>query len=544
LLLKDAELGVKSTLKVFGIIPETPCIVFSQSHDPLDCHLTLHGEAISRSNSVKILGLIFDRKMTWKNHIDYLKQKCHKSLNILKMIKGTDWGADRATMVHLYKSIVRSKLDYCCQVYGSAKPSLLQKLDPIQNLAFRLATGALRTSPVASLLAEVNELPLEYRRIYMTVSYFTKLKSRPHSPAFKVTTSNSYSTVYASHPNMPAPLGLRCASYLQQLGYNLPEVIPYTNPAYPPWFPLPVQIDLTVCSLPKSTTAPEVYQQHFYNVLHTAYADHHKIYTDGSKSAAGSASAFIDNTSAHTFNLLSETSVYIAELLAIKFALERILNSGSSPHYVICSDSTSSLLSIQNGSNALLNTIRNLLFEITARGITVSFLWTPAHSGIRGNEEANSAAKHPPSTSPVYQQADTRDVARHTANLLARLHQRDWDQYHNSAKLYKLKHHLSNWKTAERPTNRREEIVMARLRIGHCSLTHNYLLQRVPAPACPKCDVFPLTVHHILLDCPFSSNLLSTFNLPRDITLLLADDPVTVSNLISFLKATALYSLI
>ena len=57
----------------------------------------------------------------------------------------------------LYRSLVRSKLDYGCIIYGSARKLYLQMLDPIHNQGLRLALGAFRTSPVASLYVEADE---------------------------------------------------------------------------------------------------------------------------------------------------------------------------------------------------------------------------------------------------------------------------------------------------------------------------------------------------------------------------------------------------
>jgi len=72
----------------------------------------------------------------------------------------TSWGADQQTILHLYKYLIRSKLDYGCIVYGFARGSYLQMLDPIQNQAFCLCLGAFRTSSSSSLCVLANELPL------------------------------------------------------------------------------------------------------------------------------------------------------------------------------------------------------------------------------------------------------------------------------------------------------------------------------------------------------------------------------------------------
>ena len=84
------------------------------------------------------LGVIFDRKLSFIPHLKYVKKKALKALNILKVIGNTEWGADRKVMLRLYRSLIRSTLDYGCIVYGSARKSYLQMLDPIHNQGLRL----------------------------------------------------------------------------------------------------------------------------------------------------------------------------------------------------------------------------------------------------------------------------------------------------------------------------------------------------------------------------------------------------------------------
>ena len=82
--------------------------------------------------------------------------------------------------------------------------------------------------------------------------------------------------------------------------------------------------------------------------------------------------------------------------------------------------------------------------------------------------------------------------------------QREWDAQRRN-KLRELKPALKPWSSSLR-TNRQEEVVLCRLRIGHTYATHSYLLRGEEKPMCPRCLV-PLTVCHILLACPnFSSN--------------------------------------
>ena len=118
----------------------------------MDYVLILDNDPIQFVKEANFLGLIWDTKLTFEPHIKYLKTRCQRSLNILKVLSRTEWGADRTTLLKLYRSLVRSKLDYGCIVYGSASKAALDKLDPVHNQGLRLSLGAFRSSPVESLL--------------------------------------------------------------------------------------------------------------------------------------------------------------------------------------------------------------------------------------------------------------------------------------------------------------------------------------------------------------------------------------------------------
>ena len=86
-----------------------------------DPELSIYGNRIPVVSQTKFLGLTFDNKLTFKPHIHLLKTKCQRALNILKVVSNHHWGADRETLLLLYRSLVRSELDYGCIIYGSAR---------------------------------------------------------------------------------------------------------------------------------------------------------------------------------------------------------------------------------------------------------------------------------------------------------------------------------------------------------------------------------------------------------------------------------------
>lgn len=101
----------------------------------------LYGKLIPSEPVVRFLGLQFDKRLTYRDHFKSLREKCFKSLNVLKCVAGTSYGADRVTLLRLYRSLIRSKLDYACFVYDSACDSSKRTLDTVHNSALRIATA-------------------------------------------------------------------------------------------------------------------------------------------------------------------------------------------------------------------------------------------------------------------------------------------------------------------------------------------------------------------------------------------------------------------
>ena len=93
-----------------------------------------------------------------------------------------DWGADRSVLLRLYRAFVRSRMEYGCAVFSSARKSYLKKLEPIQNQGLRICLGAFRTSPMQSLYVEANEPPLYLRFDKLCIQYALKLRSNPENP--------------------------------------------------------------------------------------------------------------------------------------------------------------------------------------------------------------------------------------------------------------------------------------------------------------------------------------------------------------------------
>ena len=86
---------------------KTNAMHFCPDKKCMDPVLKLDNDPIQFVKEAKFLGLIWDTKLTFEPHIKYLKARCQKSLNVLKVLSRTEWGADQTTLLKLYRSLVR-----------------------------------------------------------------------------------------------------------------------------------------------------------------------------------------------------------------------------------------------------------------------------------------------------------------------------------------------------------------------------------------------------------------------------------------------------
>ena len=270
---------------------KTVAMHFCPDKKCMDHVLKLDNDPIQFVKEAKFLGLIWDTKLTFEPHIKYLKARCQKSLNVLKVLSRTEWGADQTTLLKLYRSLVRSKLDYGCLVYGSASKTALAKLDPVHNQGLRLSRGAFRSSPVESLYVEAHEPPLEIRREKLALQYILKLKANPGNPAYDVVFNPKYQILYADKESATDSFGIHCKKLLKKAKIDVGEIVINSIPDVPIWDSEPVTVDFTLSEFDKSSTST-VFKSRF-NEVKQKYLDFCHIYTDGSKVETKVASAYV-----------------------------------------------------------------------------------------------------------------------------------------------------------------------------------------------------------------------------------------------------------
>ncbi|GFW75959.1 putative RNA-directed DNA polymerase from transposon X-element [Trichonephila clavipes] len=477
---------------------------------------------------VRFLGVIFDRRLTFLPHILHLRKRCEKSLNLLKVLSNTSWGADRTSLLRVYQAIVLSRIDYGCVAYGSACNSTLQKLDPVHHMALRICSGAFRTSPVQSLYVNCHQLPLDLRRRKLSLAFYFKILSVPSHPLQNVYMSTSMKRLYDARPSNIRPFMDRMKLHISEL--DLPNVHiqqrnlflfqPWNTPRFPYINPF--------ATYSKSTVAPVVFQRVF--AYHRSqYSRYSAIYTDGSKRADYVGCGVVIEDIMLGYRLDTSCSIFTAEAVAIYRALQ-LIDSTLPRKYCIYTDSMSVLEALENyhdRCHPVVCTILDITSRLYSKGFDIVFCWLPSHVGIIGNEQADSAAKSATTHLPLA--VPLSDMKRVIMHHIFNIWQESWSQQLDN-KLHSVKPVIGAWPVMPL---RRTDVKLTRLRIGHTRFTHRHLLFGERAPECPSCHV-SYTVHHILIDCPVFNHHRITFfhksvltlsdlvgNLPTKIYLLL-----------------------
>ncbi|XDV25401.1 hypothetical protein PO909_029322 [Leuciscus waleckii] len=344
-------------------VEKTQFICFSKKRVKPTIDLKIYGQSLKQVNDLRYLGVWFDSKLTFKNHVQKMVDKCKKAINILKCLSGYNWGASGSSLKRIYIALIRSVFDYGSTVYKTAAKTTLAELDRVQAKALRLCSGAFRTSPIPALQVEVGEMPLNLRRLKLSLAYWVNLQGHENTHPTKPVLEECWE--YGRIVN--SSFGWNSNKEAADMGIS---TIPCSKNVklsiIPPWFFCYPVVNLEAKNIIKTGLYQSVQQY-----IEVMYDDTVQIFTDASKEPAGKTGVAVyipkykviiqKRTSNHL-------SIFSAEMMAIIMALQWV-EEVKPYNSVICSDSMSSLTSIQTGKSAcrqdLLDEVHQMIFRIT-----------------------------------------------------------------------------------------------------------------------------------------------------------------------------------
>lgn len=483
-IIKNAE------YKGLNFSPEkTSCIHFCRLRKEHSApEYRINDNVVPYQENVKFLGLIWDRKLIWKDHIREISCKTKKTLQVIRIIAHQTWGADMESLNRIITATIMAKVNYGCEVYGSARRTNLLPLERVINQAIRLSTGAFRTSPLEKMYIEADCLPLKYERNFQTIKHFLKVRDNQNHILHEYINQEDELPAYNRMQTRTRPMRVRAREEMYRENIEVKRAIYHTSKT-PWWTAFNMQINMSLAFYKKEETPPEKYKVLFNQVLATQYPNSKIIYTDGSRTESGVGCAVYTSGISLNWTLAKESGVYTAEMIALMKALE-LIDRFENNNFIICSDSKSALdhLKSNNPKDEIAKMIKEKYHSMKTKGKDITLLWIPGHVGIMGNNEADKLAKQATLS-------NNTDV--------------DWITQPDQKKWLKsfYKNIAVNRTNYRSPTiirnklSRKERVILTRIKIGHTRLTHSYILTGSERPSCPRCGEVNLSMKHLIELC-------------------------------------------
>jgi hypothetical protein len=302
-----AKLGLK-------LCPEkTKIVVFCKNKPVRVAPIRVGNRRIEYNKEMKILGITMTKTLNWKPHVRTISQKVSPYINFLRSIASQKWGGHPNAMLTIYKSCIRSIIEYGSYLFDNAPDSTLIALDRLQWKCLRICTGMFRTTHTKTLEVVAGIEPLGIRRLKTASRFVSKRVSIENNPALASTSNNTTdrNTSLESAMTTLAPRLQNCHKNALLPCFKYNREITLTK----------INMDTRMHYTSQNMNRQEI-QQEYSRIVNTQYNDCIILGTDGSKDGPSVGIAVVgDFTPIVTLQPSSAVSIMIAELMAIYHAL-------------------------------------------------------------------------------------------------------------------------------------------------------------------------------------------------------------------------------
>lgn len=485
-----------------------------------DKHLTIQGSELGWVKSYLYLGVWIDQSLTFGQELEYVRDKTDSRLKAMRAMTNPRTGANESVLRLYYIQAIRTHIDYAATALVALSETNWKRLEPIQNRAMKIITGAPPWTSSPSLLLETDLIPLRTRVQERVACLAVKVLQQGKDSKTGTLITRNISRCSLQNNQRRKRWGLELIRSIKSSldeedirtrKHDRPD--PNFRPA-PPWEDRGWEILAQLPRLTKKTTIPlELQQLGRETVASLATAGTAVYYTDGSVNTDNgrAGAAFITQGEAYgwrTSDYASSTQTELAAIIqATRHAADREEN-----RVVIFTDSLTALQALQNDrprdNVRLITTALTLLNELQHQGKQVKLAWIPSHVGIQGNEKADEAAKRvaltqgleeniftfPPSLQMIKTKIKT--TTHRKAEQITTAACSDW--YKTATNLQSL--------TLDSSASREDKTNMLRLRLGY--RTADEIILGTETTTCELCgsEEEDQLVHY-LLGCPQTARL-------------------------------------
>lgn len=140
-----------------------------------DCDIKIENEHMESVGVIKYLGVMIDKHLNFKDHVNYIIKKIAKKVNFLFRIGDS---VSALTRTIIYKSLIAPHFDYCSTIFLSIGETELNLLQKAQNRAMRAIIRCNKYTPIKQMLSALHFFNVRQRIALNTLIFIHKMKLR------------------------------------------------------------------------------------------------------------------------------------------------------------------------------------------------------------------------------------------------------------------------------------------------------------------------------------------------------------------------------
>ena len=189
----------KTEEKILQIFEQLP---FS---DDMVSYKATENISIDKSPFVRDLGVFVDCHLDWKVHIDKISKKAKQ---ISGWILSVFYTRDKCTMLTLFNSLVRSRLEYLCEVWSPQQKQDIVKIEQVQR-SFTFRITGMNQFNYWDRLKNLNIMSLQRRREKLIILHVWKILNNktPNSIGIQFKFNERFFSIRADVKSLPSVRG-------------------------------------------------------------------------------------------------------------------------------------------------------------------------------------------------------------------------------------------------------------------------------------------------------------------------------------------------
>ena len=155
-------------------ISKTHYVIFSMSNQAAPKNVSIDGQNVDHVTSTKFLGVYIDSRLSWSEHINYIKNKISKGIGILYQARKI---FSLKTLNTLYYSFIHPYFMYCIEVWGACSKNCMDSLYKLQKRAVRLIVSSKFLAHTEPIFKQLSILPLKKLHQYSVILFMYKYRN-------------------------------------------------------------------------------------------------------------------------------------------------------------------------------------------------------------------------------------------------------------------------------------------------------------------------------------------------------------------------------